>query len=361
MRAIVFERHGGPEVLELRHMPEPTPGPEEVLIEVRASGVNPNGYWARVGVNGRAFPLPMIPGSDACGVVRAIGDHVTSVQVGDEVLVYCGLSCRKCYRCVNGEEHICEQSGGFKIWGFDTGPLLGAHADFVAIHEHNVVPKPRNLNYFDAASLPLTLVTAWHMLVTNAKVEANDVVMIRGAAGGTGVMATQIAKLRGAIVIAVASNEAKAQLCREMGADDVIIRPRSEEGDPVEISKRFLAELKRATARFYRRGVDVVFDHVGGDTLMESIRALRHGGLIVTCGATSGYQTHVELANLFIQNKGILGSTLGGKAELIQALRCVERGQILPHVTEVLPLEECARAQELLRTGQATGKVVLSR
>ncbi|HEY3216188.1 MAG TPA: zinc-binding dehydrogenase [Candidatus Eisenbacteria bacterium] len=361
MRAIVFERHGGPEVLELRSLPEPVPGPQEVLIEVKASGVNPNGYWARVGVNGRAFPLPMIPGSDASGIVRAVGDHVNYVAVGDEVVVYCGVSCRKCFRCVNGEEHICEQNGGFKIWGFDTGPHQGAHAEWVTLHEHNCVPKPRGLSWEEAASLPLTLVTAWHMLVTNARIGANDVVLIRGAAGGLGVMATQICKLRGAVVIAVASNESKAELCHEMGADQVIIRPRTENGDDRAVTRACLADVKRLTNLYYRRGVDVVFDHVGGSTVMESIKALRHGGVMVTCGATSGYQTHVELANLFIQNKGILGSTLGSKAELIQALRCVERGQIKPRVTEVLPLEECGRAQELLRTGVATGKVVLGR
>jgi alcohol dehydrogenase len=360
MRAITFERHGGPEVLQLSNLPEPQPGPEDVLIEVRASGVNPNGYWARIGVNGRAFPLPMIPGSDAAGVVRAIGSHVTSVQVGDEVVIYCGISCRKCFRCVNGEEHICERNGGFKIWGFDTGPYQGAHADLVVINEHNVVPKPKGLSWEEAASLPLTLVTAWHMLVTNARIDANDVVLIRGASGGLGVMAIQIAKLRGAVTIAVGSTEQKGELCRQLGADQVVIRPRTN-GDPVAVSKAFLGEIKRLTNLYHRRGVDVVFDHVGGDTVMESIKALRHGGVIVTCGATSGYQTHVELANLFIQNKGILGSTLGSKAELIQALRCVERGQIKPRVTEVLPLEECARAQEMLRTGVATGKVVLSR
>ena len=361
MKAIVFERHGGPEVLELRDLPEPAPGPQDVLIEVKASGVNPNGYWARVGVNGRAFPLPMIPGSDASGIVRVVGDHVNNVKVGDEVVVYCGISCRKCYRCVNGEEHICEQNGGFRIWGFDTGPYQGAHAEHVTLPEHNVVPKPRGLSWEEAASFPLMLVTAWHMLVTNARIGANDVVLIRGAAGGLGVMAIQIAKLRGAVVIGVASSEPKAQLCHEVGADAVIIRPRTDGADSAAISKAFLAEVKRLTAGYYRRGVDVVFDHVGGDTVMESIRALRHGGVMVTCGATSGYQTHVELANLFIQNKSIMGSTLGSKAELMQALRCVERGQIKPRVTEVLPLAECARAQEMLRTGTATGKVVLSR
>lgn len=361
MKAIVFERHGGPEVLELRDLPDPVPGPQDVLIDVRASGVNPNGYWARTGVNGRAFPLPMIPGSDAAGVVAAIGDHVTAFAPGDEVVVYCGISCRKCFRCVNGEEHICEQNGGFRIWGFDTGPFQGAHAERVLIHEHNCVPKPKGLSWEDAASLPLTLVTAWHMLVTNARLSANDVVLVRGASGGLGVMATQIAKLRGAIVIAVASTERKAALCHSMGADHVLLRPRDHEGDAAERSREFLGQLKRLAQRYYRRGVDVVFDHVGGDTLMESIKALRHGGVLVTCGATSGYQTHVELANLFIGNKAILGSTLGSKAELVQAMRCVERGQIKPCVTDVLPLADCGRAQELLRTGAAVGKVVLGR
>lgn len=363
MKAIVIDKHGGPEALDYREVPDPEIGPGEVLLQVKASGINPNGYWARVGVNNVRFPLPLIPGSDCAGVVLKVGEKVTSLQPGDEVVAYCGICCQKCYRCVNGEEHICEK--GFRIWGFDAGSMWGAHAELVRLPEYNCVPKPKGTSWEEAASLPLTLVTAWHMLVTNARITANDVVLIRGAAGGLGVMAVQIAKLRGAVVVAVASTEEKREVALRLGADHVILRPRKNDNGAAaatrEGSKAFLKQLKELTGQYYQRGVDVVFDHIGGETLMESIGALRHGGVMVTCGATSGYATQVELAPIFIQNKSILGSTLGTRAELIAALRSVERGQIRPFVSRVLPLTECAEAQETLRRGEAIGKVVLTR
>ena len=360
MKAIWFEEHGGPEVVQFGERPDPVCGKNDVVVQIKASAINPNGYWARIGVNGKTFPLPMIPGSDAAGIVVEVGPNVAHVKTGDEVSIYCGVACHSCFRCMNGEEHICKQKGGFRIWGFDTPN--GGHAEYVAIEAYNVVPKPRNLSFEEAASLPLTLVTAWHMLVRNAKVEANDIVLVRGAAGGTGCMASQICRIHGAISIGVASNEKKAQIAKELGCDYVIIRPRggSEEQER-ERSKRFLKELHDITMTYNRWGVDYVFDHVGGPSLMESIAALRHGGAIVTCGATSGYATHVELAPVFIQNKSIIGSTLGTKAELLEAFRCVERGMIKPFVAEVIPLSDVAAGQERLRLGQSVGKIVVGR
>jgi NADPH:quinone reductase-like Zn-dependent oxidoreductase len=186
-------------------------------------------------------------------------------------------------------------------------------------------------------------------------------VLIRGAAGGLGLFAIQIARLRGAITIGVTSNEEKAEVAKSFGANHIIIRGRDTAETAAKNAKNFLNEVKTISERYDQKGVDVVFDHIGGESIMESIRALRHGGNVVTCGATSGYQTHVELANLFIQNKAILGSTLGTKAELVEALRCVLRGQVKPYVWKTMHLKDCGEAQELLRTGQAIGKVVLTR
>lgn len=355
MKAIVIEKHGGPEVLQYKEIPDPVPGPNDVIVDVRASGVNPNEYWAREG-KVRKFELPLIVGSDAAGVVTEVGSHVDSVQVGDEVVAYCGIACQSCYRCVNGQEHICEK--GFKIWGFDAGPMWGAHADRVRLPAHNVVPKPANLDWIEASSLQLTLLTAWHMLVSNARLQPNETILIRGASGGVGFFATQIAKMRGATVIAVGSSPEKAEIARRYGADHAIVRPRDTEETFKGVSREFRSQVRDIVGPL---GVDCVFDSVGGRTLMESIKMLRHGGRLVTCGATTGYATQLELAYMFIQNKTIMGSTLGTKAELIQAMRAVEGGYIEPYVSETFPLEKAGEAQEMLRAGRATGKVVLTR
>jgi alcohol dehydrogenase len=354
MKAILIEKHGGPEVLQYTDVPDPELGPNDVLIDVKASGVNPNEYWAREG-KVRKFELPLIVGSDAAGVIKEVGDHVEDVKVGDEVVAYCGVGCRHCYRCVNGEEHICEK--GFRIWGFDAGPMWGAHADLVRLPAHNVVAKPKNLDWVQAASLQLTLVTAWHMLVSNARIQPNETVLIRGASGGVGFFATQIAKMRGAKVIAVGSSEEKAAIAQEYGADHTIVRPRDTEETFPKVSKAFRSQVRELAPL----GVDCVFDSVGGRTLMESIKMMRHGGRLVTCGATTGYATQIELAYMFIQNKTIMGSTLGTKAELMQALRAVEAGHIKPYVSETFHLAKAAEAETLLQSGKATGKVVLTR
>lgn len=354
MHAIVIEEHGGPEVCQYKEVPDPEPGPNDVIIDVKASGVNPNEYWAREG-NVRRFELPLIVGSDASGVVSEVGSHVDDVKVGDEVVAYCGIGCQRCYRCVNGEEHICER--GFKIWGFDAGPMWGAHADKVRLPSHNVVSKPKNLDWVESASLQLTLLTAWHMIVSNARLQPNETILIRGASGGVGFFATQIAKMRGARVIAVGSSEDKAKIADRYGADHVIVRPRDNEETFPDVSKEFMSTVRDLAPL----GVDCVFDSVGGRTLMESVKVLRHGGRIVTCGATSGYATQLELAYMFIQNKTIMGSTLGTKAELIQAMRAVEGEYIEPYVSETFPLEKAGEAQEMLRGGRAMGKVVLTR
>ncbi|MGB0653150.1 MAG: zinc-binding dehydrogenase [Thermoplasmatota archaeon] len=355
MKAVVVEKHGGPEVNQLKEIPDPTPGPTDVVIDVKASGVNPNEYWAREG-KVRGFDLPLILGSDAAGVVSQVGSAVTHIQEGDEVAVYCGVGCRHCFRCINGEEHLCENT--FRIWGFDAGPMWGAHAEKVCMPAYNAVPKPTNTSFEEAASMPLTLVTAWHMLVANARVQPNDTVLIRGSSGGVGFFATQIAKMRGAKVIGVVSSEEKAKLSEKFGADETIIRPHTTPETHKQVTKDFLADMKDRTRG---RGVDVVFDSIGGETLMESIKLMRAGGKLVTCGATAGYKTDLELAYIFIQNKTIMGSTLGTKAELIQALRAVEAGHIKSLVTETLPLEKAGEAQQLLQERKATGKVVLTR
>ncbi len=228
MKAVVFEEHGGPEVLQYTDIPEPEPRPFEVLIEVKAAGANFNDIWARRGMPGMKVIFPHVAGSDVSGVVRAVGSEVggtgfgsSPVQVGDEVVVHPGLSCRTCDMCTSGQEFFCRQ---FLIWGFQTGPNDGGHSELVTMPAVNVLPKPANLTLEEAASMPLVLETAWRMLVTRARIQPGEHVLIWGGVGGLGMMAIQICRLFGANPIPVVGGPAKVAKAEELGAVNVIDR-----------------------------------------------------------------------------------------------------------------------------------------
>jgi crotonyl-CoA carboxylase/reductase len=342
MKAVVFERHGGPEVLRYTDIPEPKAGPTDVVIRVKAAGANYTDIWARRGLPGMSFIFPHVSGSDAAGVVVEVGSAVTGIKVGDEVVVHPSLSCRTCEMCTGGQEVLCRE---FKIWGFQTGPNDGGHAQYARLPAVNVVPKPRNLSFEEAASLPLVLMTAWRMLATRARVQPGDFVLIWGAAGGLGVMAIQICRLFGARPIAVVSSPEKERRVAELGAEFVINRCRQD----------VYEEVRRLTNR---RGVDIVFEHVGQATFPTSVRCLRWGGTLVTCGATSGFEASTDLRHLWNRQLTFLGSHMATKAELLQALRWVEMGRIRPVLHTVLPLKEVPRGQEMMERNEVIGKIV---
>jgi alcohol dehydrogenase len=343
MKAIMFERNGGCEVLKYSDTPTPKAGPNDVVIRVKASACNFNDIWARRGLPGMQIILPHISGSDAAGIVVETGSAARTVSVGQEVVVHCGISCRQCGYCTRGEEFFCRD---FKIWGFQTGPLDGAHGEYCRVPAVNVLPKPSNLTFEEAATMPLVLVTVWRMLVTRARVQAGDFVLVWGAAGGLGIMAIQVAKLYNANVIAVASSEDKLELCHSLGADFVLNRKKHD----------ILHEVRKITDG---QRADIVFEHTGADTWPISMQCLKWGGTIVTCGATSGFDAQMDIRLLWNKQQNYLGSHLGNKGELIDAMRFVENGRIRPVVGEVLPLKDLARAQQLMETGTVAGKIAM--
>lgn len=345
MKAVVFEEHGGIEVLKYMDVPEPKISPNEVLIRIKASGCNYNDIWARRGLPGMSVVMPHISGSDAAGEVVEVGSEVTNVKVGDEVLVHSSLSCGMCEACSRGDVFFCRQ---FKIWGFQTGPLDGAHAEYAKLPAFNAVPKPKNLTWEQAASLPLVLFTAWRMLVSRAKVKPGDFVLVWGGAGGLGTMAVQICKLHGAKAIAVANSDDKLEIARQLGAAYVINRSKQDVAD----------EVKKITER---RGVDIVFEHTGEATWETSVRSLKWGGTIVVCGATTGFEAKTDLRLLWNKQLNFLGSHMGNKAELLEALRFAESGDIKPVVSVALPLQEAGLAQQAMEDGNVIGKLVLTR
>jgi len=349
MKAVVFEEHGGTEVLSYTDIPEPEPGPYEVLIEVKAAGANFNDIWARRGMPGMKVIFPHVSGSDVSGVVAALGSEVTgtgfgssSLQVGDEVVVHPGLSCRTCDFCVTGQEFFCRQ---FRIWGFQSGPNDGGHSEYVTMPAVNVLPKPSNLSHEEAASMPLVLETAWRMLVSRARVQPGEHVLIWGGVGGLGTMAIQICRMFGANPIPVVGGKEKVELAEQLGAVNVIDRS----------SQDVVAEVKAITGK---AGADIVFEHSGQETWPTSMAALRWGGRLVVCGASTGFEAVTDLRFLWNKQQNLLGSHLSNKAELSAALKAVESGAIKPVIDQVMPLAEIAKGQQLMEDLKVQGKVV---
>jgi NADPH:quinone reductase-like Zn-dependent oxidoreductase len=340
MKAVVFNEHGGPEVLRHTEVEDPRIKANEVMVEVRACALNHLDVWARGGLPGIKIPLPHILGNDIAGVVRGVGEVVTWVRAGDEVMLQPGVSCGHCVECLRGQDNLCAE---YDILGYRRD---GGYAELVAAPGVNVIRKPQNLSWEEAAALPLVCVTAWHMLVTRANVQPGEDVLIHAAGSGVGSIGIQVAKLRGARVIATAGSDEKLAKARELGADECVNYTRED----------WPKEIRQLTGT---RGVDVVFEHTGAETWPGSIQSMAKNGRLVTCGATSGFDAPTDIRQLFYRHLTFLGSFMGSKAELLDAMKFIERGAIRAVVDRVLPLEQARRAHELMEDRAQFGKLVL--
>jgi len=340
MKAIVFEQHGGLEVLKYTDAPDPVIRSSEVLVRVKACALNHLDLWVRRGIPGVAFPHPHIPGSDISGEIAQIGADVTTVRVGQKVVLAPGVSCGKCPACLSGQDNRCRQ---FTNLGY---MIDGGCAEFVRAPEVNCMPYPENLSFEEAASIPLVFQTAWHMLVGRAELQPGEDVLILGAGSGVGSAAIQIAKFFGARVIATAGSDEKLQKAKELGADHLINHK----------TQKIREEVRRITSK---RGVDVVFEHVGTATWDESIASLAPGGRLVTCGATTGYDAKIDLRFLFSRQLSLLGSYMGTKPELVTVMKLVASGKLKPVVDRVFPLAEASAAHAYLESSAQFGKVIL--
>ena len=340
MKAVVYTAHGGPEVLRPHEMPTPEVRPTDVLVRVRAVALNHLDLWIRRGLPRLRLTFPHIPGADVAGTVERVGGAVTTIGEGDEILISPGLSCGVCAACVAGEDNLCAR---YAILGEHRH---GGYAEYVAVPEANILPKPAQLSFEEAASLPLVFLTAWNMLVDQAKLRFGETVLVWGAGSGVGSAGIQIAKVHSARVIAISGSPWKLERAKALGADEVIDYRERDVGDAV----RTLTD---------RRGVDVVFDHVGAATWQTSLRALARGGRLVTCGATSGAEAPTDIRYIYGRRLSIHGSWMGTKANLRAAMRLVDQGRLRPVVHEVFPLEDAARAQDVMERSEHFGKLVL--
>jgi NADPH:quinone reductase-like Zn-dependent oxidoreductase len=340
MKAARIHRHGGPEELVYEDVPEPRIKADEILLRVRACALNHLDLFVRAGIPGIAIPMPHVLGSDIAGEVVAVGDLCERAKPGWRVLLSPGRSCRQCAQCLAGRDNFCRR---YTLFGY---AVDGGNAELLAAPEYTAIRIPDTMAFEEAAAVPLVFLTAWHMLTGRAGLRMGEDVLVLAASSGVGSAAIQIARLFHCRVIATAGGEAKLAKARELGADHVIDHYRQ------DIS----AEVRRITGK---RGVDVVFEHVGEATWAKSVESLAPGGRLVTCGATTGYDARVDLRYLFSRQYSLLGSFMGTMGELHEVLQFVFRGQLRPVIDRVFALSEIREAHRYLDHREQFGKVIV--
>lgn len=339
MKAVRIHQFGGPEVLTNEDIPDPQPRKDQVLVRVRACALNHLDIWVRKGLPG--VKLPHILGSDIAGEVAAVGEYVTGFKPGQRVLIAPMHYCGHCKKCVAGLQNHCRE---FTVLG---NGVDGGNCELIALPPANVIPIPDSLDFNQAASVPLVFLTAWHMLVGRAGVRPGQTVLVLGAGSGVGTAAIQIAKLFHCRVITTAGDDKKLEKAHALGADYGI-----------DHYKQKISEEVRTITN--KEGVDIVIEHVGAATWDESLKSLKSGGTLVTCGATTGPNVGIDIRHLFARQLSLLGSYMGTMCELHEVLAHVFAGRIQPVVDRAFPLSEIRAAHEYLEKSQMFGKIVVS-
>ena len=344
MRACVLTATGGIQHLHITDVPDaPAPQAGEVRVAIRAAALNHLDLFVMEGLPGGAKQLPHIVGADGAGVVETIGSDVVNVRPGDRVMFNPGISDYTCEFCQAGEHSLCVN---YRLLGEH---LPGTVAELVTVPAHNVVGVPRvspELTWAEAAAFSLVTLTAWRMLVTRAQLKRGETALIWGIGGGVSLTALRIAKLLDARVIATSSDDAKLAAAKQLGAD-------------VTLNHRTQQVAQEVRALTNKRGVDVVVENVGAATWDDSLRCLRRGGRLVTCGATSGPQVSLDLRRLFWHQWTLLGSTMGNAREYAEIVRRLGKGELRPIVDRVYPMAQARQAFERLAKGEQLGKVVV--
>jgi NADPH:quinone reductase-like Zn-dependent oxidoreductase len=339
MKAIRIHEFGGPEVLRYEDVPDPQPRKDQVLVHVKACAMNHLDLWVRKGLPG--VKLPHILGSDIAGEIVEVGEYVSGLRKGQRVLIAPMHFCNHCAKCVSGLQNQCRE---FTVLG---NGVDGGNCELIAVPDVNVIPIPDSLDFNQAASVPLVFLTAWHMLVGRANVRPGQTVLVLGANSGVGIAGIQVAKFFQCTVITTAGDDHKMSKARELGADHVINH----------YQQKISEEVRKITSK---EGVDIVLEHVGPATWDESLRSLKPGGVVVTCGATTGPQVGFDLRFLFSRQLSILGSYMGTLGELHDVLKHVFSGRLKPVVDRTFPLSEARSAHEYMEKSSMFGKIVLN-
>ncbi|CAG2160380.1 alcohol dehydrogenase catalytic domain-containing protein [Cupriavidus numazuensis] len=338
MKAVSIETYGAAESLSIGDFAMPNPGPDDVLVRVRAAGVNRLDILLR---EGRVFqvPLPRIPGTDFSGDIVAVGSNVTGNRIGERIFAAPILSCGECQHCRRGDDNLCANFGTIG------STIDGGYAEYVRIPARNAVPLPEQLDFVTGASFGLTYATAASML-RRGRLAAGEWVLVLGANGGLGYAAIELAHLIGARVIAVNRDASRDGALRDCGAD-VVIRPDAQMPGTV-------------LALTGGRGVQLAFEHVASATFAHSLASLATDGRLVLGGVTTGIEATLDLKAVFTKRLEILGARGSGRKDLDQVVRLAAEGQVRPLVQQVLPLEQAAQAHHWLESGRVLGKIVLT-
>jgi NADPH:quinone reductase-like Zn-dependent oxidoreductase len=342
MKAIRIHQYGGPDVLQIDEIPIPEIRDTDVLVKIKTAALNHLDLFIREGIPGIKFPL--IVGSDGAGVIVEKGkkvDKLNPVKVGAEVIIVP-------YRIPAGHTSRDDDQDELSDYYMICGEHIdGTFAEYIALPADYVLPKPGSLTWEEAAAYPLSYMTSYHMLMKKIKIKKNDWILVWGASSGIGSAAVQIAKYRDATVIATAGTPDKEQFAYHLGSDFVI----NYRSDDVSTRVREITE---------GIGVHYVFEHIGRESWPHSLRSLRKGGAIVSCGATSGPIVQIDLRHLFIKHQRIIGSTMGNRTDLNELAHLFENGAFKPVVDSVFPFEKIREAHERMERGDHMGKIVLS-
>ena len=313
----------------------------EIFLRIEAASYNFYYIWA-IRCEPTKVPMPQISGSDAAGVITEVGSEVKKLKVGDRVVSHANMSCRTCEMCTSGREFDCPER---KIWGFESGPLWGGFAQYTHLPEVNAVRLQDNVSFDDAAAVSMAGTTAWHALVGRAGIRPGLTVLIMGGRSGVGTLGIQIAKLYGGDVITTVGSDAQAERCRSLGAD-FVVNHRKEE---------WPKKVRECTGR---KGVDVIFEHIGMTHFPLEVTLLKMGGTLVTSGATTGYESKIDLRFLFFKGTNLMGATQGTSAELQSLMRWVSRGRIKAVIDSVLPFSDVVEGHVRMLRGQQFGKIL---
>lgn len=342
MKAVYIQEQGGIDQLVFGDLPEPDPGPGEVLVRLHAAALNHLDIYSRSGANRvRVGPFPHVLGSDMAGEITTLGPDVTDKRVGQRVLVDYVIKCDRCDYCAVGRDELCRArlDMGVQVWG--------GYAQYLKAPARNVHPIPDVMSYQEAAAIPLAFHTAWHCLVTRGRLRQGETVLINAAGSGVGSAAIQVARVMNARVLVTAGSDTKLSSSREWGAD---------EGLNYTDIPAFSGPIKEMTGG---DGVDLVFDSVGTALWNESFASMKRGGRFVTCGVTSGHLATLHLGHLFTRGLTVMGSGGRSRREFADFMALVHRGVLHGIVGHTFPLEKAGEAHLLMESRDFFGKIVL--
>lgn len=340
MKAIVLYEHGGPEKLIYKtDFPQPVIGAEEVLVNVKATGVNRVDLVVRTGYPGITISMPHVPGGDIAGTIAQLGNNVRGFTIGDRVLAWALIACRECALCKEGKENLCLN---WKYFGLHRH---GGYAEYVAVPAESLLKLPASISFEEATTLGIAGLTAYHAIKSVGDLKAGETFMIWGGSGGVGTIAVQLAKMVGTTVITTVGKNEKRDVVKNLGADYIF--------------NHYQDDVQAEVMKLFPVGVDMIIDYVGPATFTKSFAMLKKGGRMLLCGILTGRETNFSIHQTYLRHLSIKGLYLGTKKEMEELVNLAAQKKIRPLVGKTFPLQDAAKAQEMMARGEHLGKLVL--